>query len=136
MHHPKPSQHCVKFNRSYNLVTRRSRNVPIRPDRGEPILTDDKFDTATNPSIIIELLSTSTRNYDKGEKFTLYRDIESLQEYILVDTEKVYVEKHLRNEDNSWQLTDYRSLENNFSISTVKLEILLSDIYEGLTFEK
>ena len=68
---------------------------------GEPILTDDKFDTATNPSIIIELLSTSTRNYDKGEKFTLYRDIESLQEYILVDTEKVYVEKHLRNEDNS-----------------------------------
>src|SRR5882757_2625151 len=44
---------------------------------GDPNLTDNSFDTATNPSVIIELLSKSTRNYDKGEKFTLYRDIAS-----------------------------------------------------------
>ena len=102
---------------------------------GEPELTDDKFDTATNPSVIIELLSKSTRNYDKGEKFTLYRDIDSLQEYILVDTEKIYVEKHIRNADNSWQLTDYKSLENSFTISTINLSFLLKDIYEGTSFE-
>ncbi len=101
---------------------------------GEPELTDDKFDTATNPSVIIELLSKSTRNYDKGEKFTLYRDIDSLQEYILIDTEKIYVEKHIRNADNSWQLTDYKSLENTFTISTVNLSFLLIDIYEGISF--
>jgi Uma2 family endonuclease len=102
---------------------------------GEMNLTDEQFDTATNPSVIIELLSKSTRNYDKGEKFTLYRDIDSLQEYILVDTEKIYIEKHIRNADNSWQLTDYRSLENSFSISTVNVSFLLKDIYEGVTFE-
>ena len=102
---------------------------------GEPELTDDKFDTATNPSVIIELLSNSTRNYDKGEKFSLYRDINSLQEYILIDTEKIHVEKHIRNADNSWQLTDYKSIENSFSISTIQLGFLLKDIYEGISFE-
>ncbi len=99
---------------------------------GDPELTDDHFDTATNPAVIIELLSKSTRNYDKGEKFTLYRDIESLQEYILVDTEKIYVEKHIRNTDNSWQLTDYRLLENSFVIDSVQISISLADIYEGV----
>ncbi len=102
---------------------------------GEMEFTDDKFDTATNPSVIIELLSNSTRNYDKGEKFTLYRDIDSLQEYLLIDTEKIYVEKHIRNADNSWQLTDYKSIENSFIIETIKLSFLLKDIYEGISFE-
>ncbi len=102
---------------------------------GEPDLTDDKFDTATNPSVIIELLSKSTRNYNKGEKFTLYRDIDSLQEYILVDTEKIYVEKHIRNADNSWQLTEYKTLDSSFIITTFSLSFLLKDIYEDLSFE-
>ena len=102
---------------------------------GNPNLTDDKFDTATNPSVIIELLSKSTRNYDMGQKFTLYRDIESLQEYILIDTEKIYVDKHIRNADNSWQLTDYRSQDNSFEISTIGLIFLLKDIYEDINFE-
>ena len=102
---------------------------------GEPDLTDDKFDTATNPSVLIELLSKSTRNYDKGEKFILYRDIDSLQEYILVDTEKVYVEKHIRNADNNWQLTEYKTLDSSFIITTFSLSFLLKDIYEDLSFE-
>ena len=102
---------------------------------GEPNLTDDKFDTATNPSVIIELLSKSTRNYDKGEKFTLYREIDSLQEYILVDSEKINVEKHIRNADNSWTLTEYKFIENSFSISTIQSDFMLKDIYEGVIFK-
>ena len=101
---------------------------------GEADLTDKEFDTATNPSVIIELLSKSTRNYDKGEKFTLYRDIDTLKEYLLVDTEKIYVEKHIRNADGSWQLTDYKSLENSFTIDSLQINILLTDIYEGISF--
>lgn len=101
----------------------------------EPNLTDDQFDTATNPSVIIELLSKSTRNYDMGKKFVLYRDIESLQEYILVDTEKIYVEKHIRNADNSWTLTDHKSLEHVFYISTIDEQFSLKDIYEGVSFK-
>ena len=102
---------------------------------GEPELTDDKMDTLTNPSVIVEILSKSTRNYDKGEKFTLYRDIASLKEYILVDTEKIHVEKHIRHADNSWQLTDYKSPEEYFTIDCVQINLLLKDIYEGVFFE-
>ncbi len=102
---------------------------------GKPELTDDKFDNVTNPSVIIELLSKSTRNYDKGEKFTLYRDIDSLKEYILIDTEKMHIEKHIRNIDNSWQLTDYRSPVNQILIDTVQISLLLKDIYDGVSFE-
>ena len=101
---------------------------------GEAHLTDNEFDTATNPTVIIELLSKSTRNYDKGVNFTLYRDIDALKEYILVDTEKIYAEKHVRNVDGSWQLTDYRSLQQSITIDSIQLNILLKDIYEGISF--
>ena len=99
---------------------------------GEIETTDDKFDTITNPSVIIEILSPSTRDYDIGKKFYLYRDIESLKEYILIDSEKIVVEKYIRNNDNSWLLTEYKSIENSFSIETVGLEMKLSDIYFGV----
>ncbi|WP_269227407.1 Uma2 family endonuclease [Flavobacterium eburneipallidum] len=99
---------------------------------GEIETTDDKFDTITNPSVIIEILSPSTRNYDKGEKFTLYREIDSLQEYILIDSERIMVEKFIRNADNSWQLTEYKTIEQSFSIATVDIEMQLIDIYDGI----
>lgn len=102
---------------------------------GPPEFSDDKIDTVINPSVIVEILSKSTRNYDKGEKFTLYRDIDSLKEYILIDTEKIHVEKHIRHADNSWQLTDYRSVEGYFTIDTVQISILLKDVYDGVRFE-
>jgi Uma2 family endonuclease len=94
--------------------------------------TDDKFDTITNPSVIIEILSPSTRNYDKGEKFTLYREIDALQEYILIDSERVMVEKFIRNPDNSWTLTEYKTLDERFFVVTVDVEMQLLGIYEGV----
>lgn len=99
---------------------------------GEIETTDTKFDTITNPSVIIEIHYSSTRNYDKGEKITLYREIDSLQEYILIDSERIIVEKFIRNTDHSWQLTEYKTIEQSFSISTVGIEMQLFDIYEGI----
>jgi Uma2 family endonuclease len=101
---------------------------------GEIETTDDKFDTATNPSVIIEILSASTKNYDKGQKFDLYRDIESLREYILIDSEQIKVEKFFRNEDNSWLLTEYKTIESNFSIATVDITLQLTDVYFDVKF--
>lgn len=104
--------------------------------RGKVLVKDDgESDNLMNPSVIIELLSPSTRNYDMGEKFTLYRDIDSLQEYILIDTEKIYAEKHLRNADNSWQLTDYKSIDNSFTIDTVQISLSLKDVYADVSFD-
>lgn len=101
---------------------------------GDIQTTDDRFDTITNPSVIIEILSASTRNYDKGEKFTLYREIESLQEYILIDSEKVMIEKFIRNNDKSWQLTEYKLIEEHFNISTLGISLNLSGIYSDVVF--
>lgn len=102
---------------------------------GEIETTDDKFDTVTNPTVIIEILSASTRNYDKGEKFTLYREIDSLQEYILIDSERIMVEKFIRNADNSWQLTEYKSIEQSFKITTVAIEMTLETVYQDVKIE-
>jgi len=101
---------------------------------GDVQTTDSHFDTVTNPAVIIEILSSSTRDYDKGGKFTLYRDIDSLQEYILIDSEKIMVEKFIRNADNSWQLTEYKSQKQLFRIETVDIELQLSDLYEDVKF--
>lgn len=100
---------------------------------GELKLTDDKFDTVTNPTVIIEILSQSTRNYDRIEKFSLYRDIETLQEYILMDSQKIHIEKYIRNADNTWQLTDYNSIQDTLRISTVNISLPMEDIYQGLS---
>jgi Uma2 family endonuclease len=96
---------------------------------GKPETTDDNMDTITNPSVIIEILSKSTRDYDKGQKFTLYRDIESLKEYILIDSQTIRVEKYTRNDDNSWLLRDYQSIDDVFVIETINEQMMLSEIY-------
>ena len=98
--------------------------------------TDDSFDTAKNPTVIFEILSKSTRNYDKGQKFTLYRDIETLKEYILIDSENISVEKFSKNEDNSWTLTEYKNLDDVFHIKAIEVSIALNDVYDGVDFEE
>lgn len=101
---------------------------------GKPELTDEHFDTATNPTVLIEILSPSTRNYDMGIKFKLYRDIPTLKEYILVDSENVYVEKHTRQADNSWLLSEIKNTGDILKIESIQVTLALSDIYEGISF--
>lgn len=96
---------------------------------GKPETTDDKKDTVTNPSVIIEILSKSTRDYDKGQKFTFYRDIITLKEYILIDSDTISVETLTKNADQSWTFREYRSLDNRFSIESIQEELLLADLY-------
>ncbi|MCP9751511.1 Uma2 family endonuclease [Ferruginibacter sp. HRS2-29] len=102
---------------------------------GEPELTDNHFDTVTNPSVIIEILSKSTRDYDIGKKFMLYRDIPSLKEYIVVDSEKMFVQNNTKIADKSWQMTEYNEADESLIINTVQIGISLKDIYKAVTFK-
>ena len=99
---------------------------------GEIESTDDKFDTATNPKVIFEILSPSTKNYDKGSKFSLYRQIQTLQDYILIDSESLMVEKFSKNSDGSWTLHEYKNLNDSFEIKSIEVVLVLSDLYEGI----
>jgi Uma2 family endonuclease len=100
---------------------------------GEVItLNDDDFNVL-NPSIIFEVLSPSTRSYDRGEKFSLYRDIPTLREYILVDSESVQVEAYYINESGVWALKEYENPDEVLEIPTIQVSVSLKDIYEGVS---
>ena len=103
---------------------------------GKVELTDGIKDTITNPSVIIEVLSKSTKDYDRGTKFFLYRSIKTLKEYILIDSTSVMVEKYTRQENNSWILTEFKEIHENFYIQTISLTLHLKDIYEDVSFEE
>jgi len=89
-------------------------------------------DNFTEPSVIIEILSPSTKNYDRGDKFKLYRDIPTLKEYILIDSETITVEAFRLNEHNHWELEEYKKAEDVLFIQTVQLSLPLGEIYEGI----
>jgi Uma2 family endonuclease len=98
---------------------------------GEIITKDSDDWNILNPSVIFEILSRSTKNYDRGEKFILYRDIPTLKEYILVDSEKIHVEAFRINDNNHWELEEYKKIEETLEVKAVQLSIPLIEIYEG-----
>jgi Uma2 family endonuclease len=99
---------------------------------GEIQTKDDDDWNIINPSVIIEVLSRSTRNYDMGGKFDLYRDISTLKEYILVDSEAVKVYAFRINNSNHWELEEYKTIEETLLIKAILVSIPLTDIYEGV----
>jgi Uma2 family endonuclease len=107
------------------------------PDIGvvceEPRFEDDVFDTLLNPKVIVEVLSPSTEAYDRGEKFVHYRQLQSLQEYILVSQDKVRVEHYFR-QTQQWVLTDFQQLEQQLPLPSIQCELPLQEIYERVPF--
>ena len=101
---------------------------------GDIISPNADENSATNPTVIIEILSPSTRNYDMGGKFDLYRDIPSLKEYILVDSQSVRVYAFRINEGGHWELEEYKSIQDTLLIKAIKISISLTDIYEAVKF--
>ncbi len=71
---------------------------------GETVLLDDQFDTLLNPSVLIEILSPSTEAYDRGDKFRLYRAIDSMREYVLISQTIRSVEVYQKGPTDQWTL--------------------------------
>ena len=97
---------------------------------GDIISADDDADTATQPTVIIEILSPSTKSYDRGDKFKLYRAIPALREYILVDAESINVECFSLNDEFIWELREYKNSEESLSIKSMEAVIALEEIYK------
>ncbi len=100
----------------------------------KPRFEDDVFDTLINPQVIIEVLSDSTAGYDRGEKFIRYRQLESLQEYILISQDQVLVEHYLR-QGERWILSEFSVLEDVPPLTSIKAELPLHQIYRFVEFE-
>jgi Uma2 family endonuclease len=90
--------------------------------------------TVTNPTVLIEVLSKTTQDYDRGAKFKLYRDIESLKEYILISSLETLVEKYHKQTDGSWILHEYKNDADTFTITSIDLLITVKDLYRNVDF--
>ena len=99
---------------------------------GEIITLNNDDYNVLNPTVIIEVLSKSTKNYDRGEKFKLYRDIAALKEYILVDSESMHIEIFRLNKNDHWELEEYNSPADTVTIKAINETIFLSEIYDGV----
>ncbi len=108
----------------------------------EPRFEDDVFDILLNPIILVEVLSPSTEVYDRREKFAHYRQLPSLQEYVLVAQDKVLVEHYRRQENQGnasirqqdWIFTDFREREESLPLTSIQCELPLQEIYERIIF--
>ena len=95
----------------------------------------NKKNIVTNPTVLIEVLSETTQDYDRGAKFKLYRDIESLKEYILISSLETLVEKYDKQTDGSWVLHEYKSDTDTFKITSIDLLVTVKDLYRNVDFE-
>ncbi len=99
----------------------------------DPRFEDDQFDTLLNPRALVEVLSDSTEKYDRGTKFGHYRQIPSLQEYVLVAQDRPLVERYVRQADATWVLTVFDDLTQTFAFASIPAQVALAEIYRGVT---
>ncbi|MBP0022297.1 MAG: Uma2 family endonuclease [Cyanobacteria bacterium SBLK] len=102
---------------------------------GEPIFTDEKQKAIINPCVIVEILSDSTKDYDKTDKFKKYRSLPEFQEYILISQIDYNIDQYAKQEDNRWLLTEYLSENDVLKLASVNFEISLQDLYKRVNFK-
>jgi len=104
--------------------------------QGEPAYEGTGTTTVTNPLIITDVLSKSTKNYDQSDKFRFYRSIPEFREYILIDQYSFFVEQFVKNSEGKWVLSEYESPDAVLALANIDFQISFSDIYEMVNFER
>ena len=102
---------------------------------GEPEYYDNRTDTITNPRVIIEVLSPSTKGYDRSKKFEAYRTIPTFEEYLLIDQTRIYIEHFSKTDNERWLFGDYDQSDDAITLASVSFQISLTDIYNKVKFE-
>ena len=95
---------------------------------------EGRTDTLVNPCFIAEVLSKSTQDYDRGEKFVAYRTINNFQEYLLIDQYRIHVEHYVKTATNQWLLSEYDDPNVTLSFSVFEFQIQIADLYENIEF--
>jgi Uma2 family endonuclease len=92
-------------------------------------------DTVTNPIFIAEVLSQSTKNYDKDEKFSAYRTIPTFQEYLLIDQYSQHIEHYSKSGFNQWIFSEYNNSEDYINLTSISCKISLLEVYDDIEFK-
>ena len=96
----------------------------------QPQFDDEQKDTLLNPTLLVEVFSESTKDYDRGEKFEHYRSLTSLAEYVLIAQDKPHFEHFVRQPDNRWLLAETNHLEDTIYLPSIACDLALSEIYD------
>jgi len=131
-----PKRHgCVTFNPDVKVCIDRKKLIAY-PDVtvvcGKPEFLDSKRDVLKNPTVLVEVLSPSTKNYDRGEKATSYRLLPSLQEFLLVGQDPVFIEHNRRQEDGTWQVIICQEADAVIRLDSIGVELPVAIIYGDL----
>jgi Uma2 family endonuclease len=114
-------------------------NIHTYPDvmvAAKPLkMQDGRKDTIINPFFIAEVLSKSTQNYDRSEKFGFYRSIDTFQEYLLIDQYRVHVEHHVKTAVNQWLFSEYDDPSVTISLKFADVPIHIADLYDNIEFD-
>ena len=132
-------------NKSCNIfpsdlrIAVKSKNSFFYPDAtiicGEPQFDDDFIkDTVKNPTVIFEILSPSTEDYDIGKKLFFYMQIESLQQYIIIDSRTIHVRITTKMENGVWKFAELTEKSDTIFINSIDLNASLENIYDGINF--
>lgn len=126
---------CIVFNADAKLRLSEAENY-FYPD-AMVVCEEGKIDAqyVESPRIIVEVLSPSTEDYDHGKKFAYYRQIASVQIYIMIHQSDVLVEMYQRRSDNSWVLKEYTDLTDHIALEE-GVQLTLQDLYRDVTFHQ
>ncbi|MEA5582837.1 Uma2 family endonuclease [Nodularia harveyana UHCC-0300] len=103
--------------------------------KDEAIFPQGRTDTVLNPSIIFEVLSKSTSSRDRGDKFTYYRSIPELQEYILIDQYQIHIEQFSKTPEGNWLLRESDNEDGILNLASANCQIPHRQIYERVNFK-
>jgi len=99
---------------------------------GEPSIERRKGEVLLNPTLLIEVLSPSSADYDRGTKWDCYRTIPSLQEYLVLWQEKPAAERFTRQGDGFWLLSETQGLDAEIRLESIGVQLRLSEAYDGV----
>lgn len=97
---------------------------------GAPQFDDGDLDTLLNPTLVVEVLSKSSADYDRGTKFAHYRTLSSLAEYVLFAQDRVHAEHHTRQAEGRWLLTETSDPGAVLELAAVGCLLPLAEVYE------
>src|SRR5256714_13232041 len=92
-------------------------------------------DALVNPQLIVEVLSPSTEAYDRGDKFTHYKSIPTLSEYLLVAQHRPHVTHLYKQADGTWIYAEANDLAATLELASLDCDLPLNEIYRGVSFD-
>ena len=101
-----------------------------------PEFEDEHIDTLVNPTLVIEVLSPSTEQYDRGKKFESFRTLDSLQEYVLIAQDRPHIERYLRQSEGAWLFSEVKGVDTSLELPSIGCKLVLAEVYDKVTFEE